>query len=160
MAPSQDPRDHRSFVRLDDVPVRCQMESSFLSILHSAGLEEWAAQQSELATWQIGSSASSFERRNSSSAAEDKSNEQLSPFQSAQKPSSAKYSGQSREGSKAHGDRSSQAGRSNGKEDMTEGEKEEMRRRVVNFVPDYSAYNTLDAELDIIAQHLKMRKHP
>ncbi|EFY96437.1 hypothetical protein MHUMG1_08236 [Metarhizium humberi] len=161
MASSQDPRDHRPFVGMDDAPVRCQMESSFLSILHSAGLEEWAAQQSELANWQTGESASSSERTgSSSSASEGKSNRRAPSSRSAQKSSSAKQNGRSRK-SKDHSDKSSRAGRSKHREQMTEEEKEEMRQRAASFVPDYSGYNTMDAELSIIGQQLKrMREHP
>jgi hypothetical protein len=40
-----------------------------------------------------------------------------------------------------------------------EEEEEEMRRRAESFVPDYSGYNTMDAELNIIRQQLMMHEH-
>lgn len=159
MASSGDPRDNRPFVGMDGVPVRCQMESSFLSLMQTAGLKEWAAQQSELPHWQTGDASASSER-SSSTASEGKSTRRPSSSRSNPKSSTAKPGGRSRK-SKDLDDKVSRSGRSKQKdagieEDQDEDEEAKQYRRE-NFVPDYSGYNTMDVELNMIQQQLMMR---
>lgn len=160
MGSSRDPRTNRKTVGMDSAPARCQMESSFLSILQSSGLAEWAAraeQQAVVDSWHTSERSNSYDRPSSSSASDNKSSHGSSS-RSSQKPE--KRDGRSSK-SKHHG-KDSHSGRSLSKRKDVKVEEEEdeiEEQEATNysaqpFVPSYSGYNTMDVELNIIRQHL------
>lgn len=160
MSSPSGPQDNRPFVGLDGTPVRCQMETSFLSILESAGLKEWATQQNELGSPTPGEATAPDERNKGSTSR--KSSRRPPSSSRPHKSANTRHGGRSRK-SKNHSDKKPRPGQSKNDDGRatTEGQDEETearRRRAESFVPDYSGYNTMDTELDIIRQQLTARK--
>ncbi|KAK2601676.1 hypothetical protein QQS21_004751 [Conoideocrella luteorostrata] len=143
--------------RDDSPPVRCQMESALLSIFQEAGLVEWMPQQGEPGRRPQGES--SLCSPSTSSASDGKSSRSSS--RSTRASSRSRDSKMGRKSGKRKV-RSSRQDRSNTdqhpKIDEEDGDMEEdAKHRAKTFVPDYSGYNTVDAELKLIGQLIRKR---
>ncbi|GJN75948.1 hypothetical protein PLIIFM63780_003322 [Purpureocillium lilacinum] len=162
MDASNDPRAaDRVPVSMEAGPSRCHMESSFLNILHSTGFAEWAA-RAEAQNQQLGVTTPAWpadRETGTSSSSDGKSRKSSASSRSSNKSSSAKKGPRSRKPKDGEGKGKSRASRSKRTEESVE-EDEEMDAEAYereNFVPHYSNYNTMDAELNILKRHLMQR---
>jgi hypothetical protein len=133
------------------------MESLFSSIMQSAVLEEVAAQKSEPEPSQT-EEAPSHKQANSQ-ASDSRRHRRASSSRSRSKPRPTKHGKRSRD-SKSPRVKSPRSGRSKRTDSATvKSEEEETKDGANQFIPDYSGYNTMDAELKIIQQELLKREH-
>ncbi|KJZ76971.1 hypothetical protein HIM_03848 [Hirsutella minnesotensis 3608] len=167
---SDDPRVNRAPMSVEAGPSRCHMESSFFSIFHS-GFAEWAARAEVQNDRLRGNHWTKREPQADSSPSSDgksRSSRESSSFFATAIRNSPDPSG-NMDGAKKFQDSekrtaTSQPAGSRGDEIIVEdedGEGNEQENSVPlaqSFIPHYSNYASMDAELSILTKHLLQRK--
>ncbi|PNY29979.1 Uncharacterized protein TCAP_00116 [Tolypocladium capitatum] len=164
MDPPDDPRANRPPGSMEAGPSRCNMESSFLTILHSSGFAEWAARaEAQNQQLGVGSWRPHGEAGTPPSSDAKSSRKPSSSSRPGHRPSSSSSSSKKGPRPRKHKDgeeksaksRTGRSGRSKPTEaSLDEGEQMD---EADNFVAHYANYNSMDAELNILKEHLMHR---